>query len=254
MYAFLIKLLFYSYIHTILGYMYEKYNADQVGVGGGGGEYVPQVGFGWTNGVALVLLNTSFAFVVPDDDSGTSSNHDGAWFLVVLLLSISAAVVISALSVLLVARIMKKVSPQRYRRVFYFVNYVTCGLWGPSKHGSSASKQGANKRRGGNAVAGGQYSEEEGVLHSFSGGSGAYRANDAHIAFLAVSPTASAPNAIAAAGGGAGRHSMSPSPMDRFSLVGGGGGGNSLGDSLLSPSERESGAVSERGSEGDVYF
>lgn len=25
-------------------------------MGGGGGEYVPQIGFGWTNGVALVLL------------------------------------------------------------------------------------------------------------------------------------------------------------------------------------------------------
>mmetsp|Transcript_28963 Transcript_28963/g.48641 ORF Transcript_28963/g.48641 Transcript_28963/m.48641 type:complete len:265 (-) Transcript_28963:214-1008(-) len=36
--------------------MYEKYNAFEVGVGGGGGEYVPQVGFGWSNAVALVLL------------------------------------------------------------------------------------------------------------------------------------------------------------------------------------------------------
>ena len=38
------------------GFMYEKYNAFEVGVGGGGGEYVPQVGFGWSNAVALVLL------------------------------------------------------------------------------------------------------------------------------------------------------------------------------------------------------
>jgi len=36
--------------------MFEKYNAFQHGSGGGGGEYTPQVGFGWTNGVALVLL------------------------------------------------------------------------------------------------------------------------------------------------------------------------------------------------------
>ena len=35
--------------------MFEKYNAFQNG-SGGGGEYTPQVGFGWTNGVALVLL------------------------------------------------------------------------------------------------------------------------------------------------------------------------------------------------------
>jgi alpha,alpha-trehalase len=38
------------------GYMYEKYNATAQGQGGGGGEYVPQVGFGWTNGVALSFL------------------------------------------------------------------------------------------------------------------------------------------------------------------------------------------------------
>ena len=35
--------------------MNEKYNGFS-GSGGGGGEYEPQVGFGWTNGVALVLL------------------------------------------------------------------------------------------------------------------------------------------------------------------------------------------------------
>ena len=38
------------------GYMNEKYNSFN-GEGGGGGEYEPQVGFGWTNGVALVLLS-----------------------------------------------------------------------------------------------------------------------------------------------------------------------------------------------------
>ena len=38
--------------------MYEKYDAYVVGKGGGGGEYVPQIGFGWTNGVVLVLLAT----------------------------------------------------------------------------------------------------------------------------------------------------------------------------------------------------
>eukprot|EP00043_Microstomoeca_roanoka_P016611 m.170801 g.170801 ORF g.170801 m.170801 type:complete len:393 (-) comp16489_c1_seq1:64-1242(-) len=35
------------------GYMYEKYDAYALGKGGGGGEYVPQLGFGWTNGVVL---------------------------------------------------------------------------------------------------------------------------------------------------------------------------------------------------------
>lgn len=38
------------------GFMYEKYDATNFGHGGGGGEYVPQVGFGWSNGVVLDLL------------------------------------------------------------------------------------------------------------------------------------------------------------------------------------------------------
>ena len=37
---------------------YEKYNALIPGQGGGGGEYTPQVGFGWSNGVALWMLET----------------------------------------------------------------------------------------------------------------------------------------------------------------------------------------------------
>jgi len=38
------------------GVMHEKYDATRPGKRGEGGEYVPQVGFGWTNGVALSLL------------------------------------------------------------------------------------------------------------------------------------------------------------------------------------------------------
>jgi len=37
--------------------MYEKYNAETIGQEGHGGEYPVQDGFGWTNGVALYLLN-----------------------------------------------------------------------------------------------------------------------------------------------------------------------------------------------------
>eukprot|EP00055_Hartaetosiga_balthica_P002097 m.2767 g.2767 ORF g.2767 m.2767 type:complete len:646 (+) comp1930_c0_seq1:102-2039(+) len=37
-------------------FMYEKYNATKVGEGGGGGEYTPQLGFGWTNGVVLDFM------------------------------------------------------------------------------------------------------------------------------------------------------------------------------------------------------
>lgn len=40
------------------GHMHEKYDATCVGGAGGGGEYTPQVGFGWTNGVVLDLLQT----------------------------------------------------------------------------------------------------------------------------------------------------------------------------------------------------
>jgi len=38
------------------GHMFEKYDARELGAGGGGGEYDVQIGFGWTNGVALSLL------------------------------------------------------------------------------------------------------------------------------------------------------------------------------------------------------
>jgi len=38
------------------GSMHEKYNGFELGVNGAGGEYEPQVGFGWTNGIILDLL------------------------------------------------------------------------------------------------------------------------------------------------------------------------------------------------------
>lgn len=38
------------------GDLFEKYNAEEVGVSGQGGEYIPQMGFGWTIGVAFALL------------------------------------------------------------------------------------------------------------------------------------------------------------------------------------------------------
>jgi len=37
-------------------FMCEMYDAFELGYGDGAGEYIPQVGFGWTNGVALDLL------------------------------------------------------------------------------------------------------------------------------------------------------------------------------------------------------
>ena len=47
------------------GYMYEKYNAFEMGIGGGGGEYVPQIGFGWSNGVALCLIYAQYYHKIP---------------------------------------------------------------------------------------------------------------------------------------------------------------------------------------------
>eukprot|EP00041_Stephanoeca_diplocostata_P020089 m.442002 g.442002 ORF g.442002 m.442002 type:complete len:79 (+) comp21471_c0_seq8:348-584(+) len=38
-------------------FMFEKYSCLQAGGSGGGGEYVPQNGFGWTNGAALEFLS-----------------------------------------------------------------------------------------------------------------------------------------------------------------------------------------------------
>ena len=35
---------------------FEKYNAKEPGQPGGNGEYPVQAGFGWTNGVVLMLL------------------------------------------------------------------------------------------------------------------------------------------------------------------------------------------------------
>lgn len=45
---------FIAWKHT--GLMYEKYNATQAGNVGYGGEYFPQFGFGWANGVILKYL------------------------------------------------------------------------------------------------------------------------------------------------------------------------------------------------------
>lgn len=43
--------------------MFEKYDAENPGKYGGGGEYVVQAGFGWTNGVVLELLDTYGKFL-----------------------------------------------------------------------------------------------------------------------------------------------------------------------------------------------
>lgn len=56
------------------GHMFEKFNVSVQGAPGGGGEYVIQVGFGWTNGVVLDLLQR-----YPDKlESGEESTTQGA--------------------------------------------------------------------------------------------------------------------------------------------------------------------------------
>ena len=39
------------------GFLYEKYLNSKLGERGEGGEYAPQIGFGWTNGLALHYLS-----------------------------------------------------------------------------------------------------------------------------------------------------------------------------------------------------
>ncbi|KAK9885433.1 hypothetical protein WA026_010930 [Henosepilachna vigintioctopunctata] len=43
------------------GEMFEKYDAEHPGKNGGGGEYIVQTGFGWTNGVALETIVDFFS-------------------------------------------------------------------------------------------------------------------------------------------------------------------------------------------------
>ncbi|KAG7035488.1 putative trehalase, partial [Cucurbita argyrosperma subsp. argyrosperma] len=48
------------------GYMHEKYDVQKCGDFGAGGEYVPQTGFGWSNGVVLAFLEE---FGWPEDQN-----------------------------------------------------------------------------------------------------------------------------------------------------------------------------------------
>jgi hypothetical protein len=68
-------------------FMYEKYNAFEVGVGGGGGEYVPQIGFGWSNAVALMLLNDLYpAAVSAPSDDGNGNPNTPAWLVAIIVI------------------------------------------------------------------------------------------------------------------------------------------------------------------------
>ena len=45
--------------------MYEKYDAIEPGMYGSGGEYSVQLGFGWSNGVALSFIEQFSSGVMP---------------------------------------------------------------------------------------------------------------------------------------------------------------------------------------------
>ncbi|XP_069362655.1 trehalase-like isoform X1 [Maniola hyperantus] len=58
--------------------MLEKYDATIFGGFGGGGEYVVQKGFGWTNGVVMALLNLYGDTLYAADEFGDSAGQSGA--------------------------------------------------------------------------------------------------------------------------------------------------------------------------------
>ncbi|XP_052753073.1 trehalase-like isoform X1 [Galleria mellonella] len=58
--------------------MLEKYDATIFGGFGGGGEYVVQTGFGWTNGVVMSMLNRYGETLSAADEFGTSPADNGA--------------------------------------------------------------------------------------------------------------------------------------------------------------------------------
>ncbi|XP_047738979.1 trehalase-like [Hyalella azteca] len=82
-----------SYLKSqkVLDYIGMKYNVNLVGAPGGGGEYDVQLGFGWTNGVALRFLNDFGDRLTspPDDGVDTSGapavDTRSSWGIAVLV-------------------------------------------------------------------------------------------------------------------------------------------------------------------------
>jgi hypothetical protein len=81
-----------------------------VGVGGGGGEYVPQMGFGWSNGVALILLQDNSADSVSGSDDDDISVGIKVVVLIVILLTIS---ILATMSYFMYKRFNQPKSVQR---------------------------------------------------------------------------------------------------------------------------------------------
>uniref|UniRef100_A0A3B4BIQ3 Trehalase n=1 Tax=Periophthalmus magnuspinnatus TaxID=409849 RepID=A0A3B4BIQ3_9GOBI len=70
--------------YTTYEAMFEKYDVNGDGKPGGGGEYEVQLGFGWTNGVALQLLDQYGASLT----SGSRHSSPGLLLIFLLLLSL----------------------------------------------------------------------------------------------------------------------------------------------------------------------
>ncbi|MCL4117246.1 UNVERIFIED_CONTAM: hypothetical protein GTU68_009957 [Idotea baltica] len=79
-----------GYINSTPHSMYEKYDVTKIGVPGGGGEYLVQEGFGWTNGVAMKFL-TLYGHKIR-----TSNAYDPAPVVIVLLLSFVSIISITS--------------------------------------------------------------------------------------------------------------------------------------------------------------
>ena len=74
--------------------MYEKYNGFQFATGGGGGEYIPQIGFGWSNAVSLILISQYYLHY-PNDDNNSNQISDNktkiseSWLIFIIISSVS---------------------------------------------------------------------------------------------------------------------------------------------------------------------
>ena len=64
-------------------------------MGGGGGEYVPQKGFGWSNGVALYLLNHTGVQTSADVDVDRDGDTDETDFIIIIIIILLCVGVLS---------------------------------------------------------------------------------------------------------------------------------------------------------------
>jgi hypothetical protein len=80
----------------IEGALFEKYDVRYIGWPGDGGEYVVQVGFGWTNGVVLDFMQRFPELAVVNDDMcATTIRHSSFyWDLLLIVLTVCWAEVV----------------------------------------------------------------------------------------------------------------------------------------------------------------